>query len=606
MECINSRALIALAVLCCTATLSAPTIDESLSDPESELISIWQDSQHSIASSRRDKELLGDPALLAMLQSKSSSLSALKAVLPNSVVQDFKHSKAPVKVSLKAVHSPADVSSREGLKIKFTATNPTGHTLKLLKRETPFEGLWADLFDVHDALGTRLEYQGPMATRRPPERITEKDFVVIPPHGHQSVTLNLSGVYSFPSDGHYFIRLNQPIDHWIKYLDIMSAEVEVEVIGSSKQVLERDRPIPLEGSLLQASEGVSISFGPKCSAAQQQQMIGWSKDAVKWLNKAQQCTVTNACNRVAKRWFGRVTQDSYAFSVGTPITRAIKRIDKTIFVCGHSACDGDTYAFVYASDKTQRVNLCQLVFEDGPIQGATTVIHELTHFNYIGVNQVSSGHIQGEEDFGYGEAYALRTAKKDSAKAMNNADNIAYFVRDVGRGSGCLDENSQCPAWVAKYSCESKYTIGGKSMSMACPLSCKICKPIAPEQDIKQEVVVKSLTLTAGAYTGTTKQVYELAYAISIGVYDPSTKKMKPHTTVTSSARTCRRTAAAPANANMLQSRDLSFDKVVAESQQLDSSVAKGLKQLFPSGQAEALVQTPKKMERATCAIKPA
>lgn len=222
--------------------------------------------------------------------------------------------------------------------------------------------------------------------------------------------------------------------------------------------------------------------------------------------------------------------------------------------------------------------MCGLCFDDGVAasEKRQTVIHELSHFNHVGINEQSSGSTIGERDFGYGESNCQELARTNPTTAMNNADNVGYFVRDIGLGSDpdCKDSYAKCSSWTSQYGCDSSVTVGGQSLKQACPMSCNVCTPqpltfadgttvasaaaatvaptpaaptpapTQPVQHIEQEMIVTGLSVSS--YSGSVKTVYETAYAISLGLYDTNTNTMMAGCVITSTAMAP--VASAPAN----------------------------------------------------------
>ena len=65
-----------------------------------------------------------------------------------------------------------------------------------------------------------------------------------------------------------------------------------------------------------------------------------------------------------------------------------------IYTVGNkSNCGPNTYAWVYPSDWTQKVHICEYTF--GPVdysEKVQTVVHELSHFDHIGATSDSAPH----------------------------------------------------------------------------------------------------------------------------------------------------------------------------------------------------------------------
>lgn len=82
-------------------------------------------------------------------------------------------------------------------------------------------------------------------------------------------------------------------------------------------------------------------------------------------------------------------------------------------------CDGRTFAYVYPSDSTQTIYVCEFTFNyPDYAEKVQTVIHELSHFNSIG----------STTDNAYGEETCYQLAQSDPATARRIADNYGYFA----------------------------------------------------------------------------------------------------------------------------------------------------------------------------------
>jgi len=412
--------------------------------------------------------------------------------------QEFLHSKAPIIAHLTANQKQADVSKNTGLKVKFSVENPSSKPLKILKWETPFEGLLADMFKVHNVDGDKMKYVGPDARRAPPYMATDKDFLVVKAKGSESIEVDLASMYEFTKDGDYFIRAIDPDDGHLHYKDLMNTVVKVTVVNTKKQAEyraqdQKNRSVNKKTRMAAAEMGL-IQTGQtlkNCDAAQTAALKQWEKDAKAWLEKAEKCTTqtssSNAlCSANVNLWFGKAPQSEYAFSVTKALKNMLSHFANSDFDCNGDRCGGGTFAYVYPSDDTQEIFMCPFTFTFSvESEKRQTVIHELSHFNHIGVNEHTSG-IVGERDLSYGEKNCQDLAKSDPTKAMNNADNMGYFVRDIGLSSdpSCIDKYSSCASWVKTYDCNKQYKIDANSpatyLYSFCQKSCKKCNAVMP------------------------------------------------------------------------------------------------------------------------------
>lgn len=401
--------------------------------------------------------LLSQQQLLAVMLTRKKGAKTLH--VSGAASNKYLHSKAPIFAKLSAVKKT--VSLAEGVKLRFTVSNPTAQHLRILNWETPFEGMLASMFVVRDQDGIRIPYIGADARRRPPETATNADFTMVPPKGSKSVVVDLSRAYRFAKDGKYYVRVNQPKDSHVHYSDVMKSVVSVEVKNTHKATKKLER----EFEKVAPGEAVLLQNGLThvgCSADQITMLAKWQADAQKWVQSAKACTVNknDSCEKNARLWFGNTTQSAFAFSVIKTLKNMHERAKDSKFRCDGKRCTASTFGYVYPDDVDQNVFICPFSFSYAvQSEKRQTLIHELSHFNFIGVNEGNQG-IEGERDLGYGEVNCQALAKTDSANAMNNADNVAYFTRDIALKSdpSCTDLSSSCPVWAAQHDCAATYT----------------------------------------------------------------------------------------------------------------------------------------------------
>jgi peptidyl-Lys metalloendopeptidase len=86
--------------------------------------------------------------------------------------------------------------------LTFTLRNDGPAAVRVLGRQTPFEGFLSDLFDV-TIDGRRLDYLGPVVKRGPP---TEAEFLTLAPGAHGHATIDLLRGYDLTAAGSYTVR----------------------------------------------------------------------------------------------------------------------------------------------------------------------------------------------------------------------------------------------------------------------------------------------------------------------------------------------------------------------------------------------------------------
>jgi len=118
-------------------------------------------------------------------------------------------------------------------------------------------------------------------------------------------------------------------------------------------------------------------------------------------------------------WFGAYTAARWNTASGT--ISNINGLSTAIFDCGASGCPSSSvYAYVYATDSTHTIYLCNQFWKSGTSGYDTqqgTIVHESSHFNDIG----------GTQDYAYGTTAAKNLASSNPNQAVKNADNYEYF-----------------------------------------------------------------------------------------------------------------------------------------------------------------------------------
>jgi hypothetical protein len=391
-----------------------------------------------------------------------------------------------------------DVSKNVGVKITYTVKNMDNKPVKFVSEETPFEGKLSNMFVVRRKNGDKIRYVGAQARRFPPEMTSTKDVVILQAGESKSVDIDITDDYEWVADGLHYIRLGKAsAPTGMGVADFMATQIEVKIVGTQKQqalamsLIEermRDKHHRTQLALVQggakAKAGTRTTFKDNCSSQNKADLVQWEKIAREWVDAAAKCTTTtggSTCTNNIAAWFNPANaggQSKYDSSVTKTLKNMQTAWANSDYDCNPPQCKASTFAYVYPGDKTQTVYMCPFTFsysvENEKMQ---TVIHELSHFNHIGINEMN-GFQQGERDLGYGEDTCLNLAKSEPIKAMNNADNVGYFVRDVGTGAdpNCRDSSSQCPGWVEQYGCNNNgITVGGKTLTEFCQKSCKTC-----------------------------------------------------------------------------------------------------------------------------------
>jgi len=299
-----------------------------------------------------------------------------------------------------------------------------------------------------------------------------------------SVKVDIAAQYKWPGDGEYFIRLAQLESADVDYDRVMTTQAVIQVTGTKQhaqnqqahtKAREADKARRVQVLLEVESKPKARSkiaskpkknpmptgqvFQANCGSSEREQINTWLEDAYQWVLQAEMCNpfakeASSICVQLAALWFNPSDYDGgeakFASSVTATLTRMKMHWKDTDFDCDPALCRSKrgegVYAFVYPGDRTQTVHMCPFTFStDNEAEKRQTLVHELSHFNFIGVNEMGERQ-KGEMDFYYGEGDAVNAAQANPIKAMNNADNIGYFIRDIGLkvgGTGVL-----CPTWA--------------------------------------------------------------------------------------------------------------------------------------------------------------
>lgn len=95
-------------------------------------------------------------------------------------------------------------------------------------------------------------------------------------------------------------------------------------------------------------------------------------------------------------------------------------LTKSRYTCNGASCSNNVYAYVFPSDSSQTIYLCN-VFWQLPQERAETIVHELSHFTRLA----------GTNDYTYGRSSCQSLARSNPRNAIRNADNQCYFGADA-------------------------------------------------------------------------------------------------------------------------------------------------------------------------------
>ena len=330
----------------------------------------------------------------------------------------------------------ARIEAGSAVSLQFTITNKTDQPRRVLKWNTPLEGVLANIFHVVRN-GEEALYKGITVRRADP---VEDDYVTLAPGKTVDTTIDLAEYYDLTYDGAYEIKLETAIldtgpEKGVRSLANMSAPekltsnlVTLQVSGGKTGAMPKIAPDPKLQTFQELSKTAAARAPTftNCSSTQQSNTTPAFTESQRISRGASNylaaCGSSDPAGDYAT-WFGaqtaaRLTTVSNNFNA---IANALE--NETIeFICGSSTCGAGWYAFVYPT-QPYKVYLCS-GFWSAPTSGfnskADTIVHEVSHFNVVA----------GTDDHTYGQTNCKNLASSDPSRAIENADNYAYFAAD--------------------------------------------------------------------------------------------------------------------------------------------------------------------------------
>lgn len=307
----------------------------------------------------------------------------------------------------------AEFSADQAVVVRVTVSNPTNHTVKVLKWLTPAEDVEEPLFAVA-VEGVPVAYVGP-TYKRPDAK--SSDYVSLKAGESFTRDVDLSAYYDFSVSGAYSVKYDVTgLELYLKDNDkskkagrLESNTLELKVEGSARKPTP---PPPPPGS------GTSFN---RCTADQQGLLLTARTEASNYAAGALSYLNAGTQGPRYTTWFGTYDASRYSTVRGNfgKISSAMDTASVT-FDCG---CKKQYYAYVYPN-QPYTIYLCA-TFWKAPMTGtdskAGTLIHEMSHFNVVA----------GTDDYVYGQAGAKNLAITNPNQAIGNADNHEYFAENT-------------------------------------------------------------------------------------------------------------------------------------------------------------------------------
>ena len=325
----------------------------------------------------------------------------------------------PLRVEVLPVSEKA-AASLQGV-VRFSMTNTGTESVRVLKYQTPFFGVEANLFAISHG-PDEVGYTGVLAKRGVPQ---PGDWMELKAGQTQSVVVDLTDFYDFSRGGQYLVRYESvlqgaavgraPLEKARGVpVQLTSAPLVLQVEGTGES--QTDETVRWMGvKALQAPAFV------KCTTSQQGQVNTALNSARAYGNDSYGYLSGGGQGARYLTWFGTYSSGRHATVTGNfdAISFDLNN-EKMTFNCG---CKKNYYAYVY-SNQPYQIYLCKyfwLAPNTGTDSRAGTIIHEISHFDVVA----------GTDDIVYGQAGAKNLAISNPANAIRNADNHEYFSENT-------------------------------------------------------------------------------------------------------------------------------------------------------------------------------
>ncbi|WP_224360365.1 M35 family metallo-endopeptidase [Hyalangium versicolor] len=311
-------------------------------------------------------------------------------------------------VSVKVSVGTSSLAAKDDVQVTVTLTNVSGHAVRLLKRNTPVDGIKNELFSVTRD-GAAVAYIGRHYKWAAPQA---EDFLTLGAGESVTRTVSLSGIYEFTQTGSYAIAYAEANHEGTAQFTSNSVNVWVEgrantLPEESGERVVSDFALSTTGCTTSQASGVSSGFsGAKTYAT----------NALSYLTN----TTPSGTARYTT-WFG--TYSSSGWSTIKSHFSSISSAFNNQSVVVSCACTDSAYAYVYAN-QPYKIYVCN-AFWSAPTTGtdskAGTLVHEMSHFTVVA----------GTDDWAYGQSAAKSLAKSNPTNARDNADSHEYFAENT-------------------------------------------------------------------------------------------------------------------------------------------------------------------------------
>ena len=335
----------------------------------------------------------------------------LVALLATSVVGAAPKDGPSVSLSI----AQSEFDSAQDVLVSVTISNPTRHTVRVLRWFTPAEGVEEPLFTVTRD-GQPVAYIG-AHYKRP--AATGQDYISLRSGESFTSVVNLGDYYDLSQSGQYEVaygvasfNLFDEKGNAFKFRDVLTSE-KISLTATGRVPTARPTPPPTP-----VSGGNTFNA---CTVDQQTLLVSARTQAKTYASNAENYLLANTQGPRYVTWFGTYTSSRYntVTSNFTDISNAMDNAG-VAFDC---KCKKNYYAYVYPN-QPYKIYLCK-VFWSAPLSGtdskAGTLIHEMSHFDVVA----------GTDDVVYGQTGAMNLASTDPNLAITNADSHEYFAENT-------------------------------------------------------------------------------------------------------------------------------------------------------------------------------
>jgi len=338
-------------------------------------------------------------------------LVLLIALVITSVVSAAPKDGPTVKLSV----AQGDFDSTQDVLVSVTISNPTKHTVRVLKWFTPVEGVEEPLFFILRD-GEPVSYIGAIYKR---PAATGRDYISLKAGESITSVVNLGEYYDLSVSGQYEVsyavttyNLFNEKGNAFKVRDVLTSDPIT--FKSNGRPTKRPTPTPTPPPSGLNTFNACTTDQQTIIASARDKATTYSEDSLSYLN------AKKTGDRYTT-WFG--VYDLTRYNTVTTHFDAITSAFNNVTINFDCKCKQPYYAYVYPN-QPYNIYLCK-VFWQAPPAGtdsqAGTLIHEMSHFDVVA----------STDDFVYGQTGAMNLAITNPNDAVNNADNHEYFAENT-------------------------------------------------------------------------------------------------------------------------------------------------------------------------------